>query len=57
MRTVDTAKLLLKLGKGRIRGVGRNKSTNNLSSQEGSKKMKVTSNFHPTTGHEGPEGE
>jgi len=57
MRTVVTAKLLLKLGKERKRGVARNKPTNNVSSQKGSGKIKVTSKFHPRTGHEGPEGE
>jgi hypothetical protein len=57
MRTVYIAKLLLKLGKGRIRGVGRNKATNNLSSQKGNKKIKFATKFHPRTGHEGPEGE
>jgi len=57
MRTVDTAKLLLKLGKRRIREEGKNKSINNLSSPKGSKKIKFKNKFRPRTDHEGPEGE
>ena len=47
MRTVDIAKIVLKLEKGRIRVVARNMSTNNLSSQKSIEKINLKRNFTP----------